>query len=74
MFHPSFVFQVASLAYDRLGIRSSDKGNETDKTSNVLKQLYENESFREFLRRILDLPELHRLADPLGACSINIFR
>ena len=26
------------------------------------------------LRRILDLPALYRLADPLGACSINVFK
>lgn len=52
---------VASLAYDRL----NEDGH--------LVSLYKSESFREFLRGVLSQPSLHRLADPLGACSINIF-
>lgn len=53
---------VASLAYDRL-----------NKDGHLL-SLYTSDSFREFLRGVLDQPSLHRLADPLGACSINIFQ
>lgn len=58
--------KVASLAYDRLG------------TNNVLRTLYESDDFREFLAAVLDLDKdsesLYRSADPLGACSVNIFR
>ena len=54
--------QVASLAYDNIS------------HGNNLRKLYNNDNFRRFLRRILDLPVLYRLADPLGACSINIFK
>lgn len=53
---------VASLAYDYL-----DK-------ENVLRLLYQNEKFLNFIRQVLDLPTFHRLADPLGACSVNIFK
>ena len=50
------------MAYDNISEESS------------LRRLYNNNNFRRFLRRILDLPVLYRLADPLGACSINIFK
>ena len=57
--HPSSLIQVASLAYDLLG------------PSNVLRTLYENDDFREFLAAVLDLGKdgdrLYRSADPLGA-------
>lgn len=54
--------QVASLAYDYIS------------EENSLRRIYNSENFRRLLRRILDLPALHRLADPLGACSINVFK
>jgi len=58
--------KVASLAYDLL---SGD---------NVLRTLYESDDFREFLAAVLDLEKdgerLYRSEDPLGACSVNIFR
>ena len=38
-----------------------------------LLSLYHSEAFTKFLARVLGLPALHRLADPLGAASINIF-
>lgn len=31
------------------------------------------EPLREFVRRAMDLPVIHRYADPLGACSVNVF-
>jgi hypothetical protein len=50
---------VASLAYDLLG------------PDHVLRKLYENDDFREFLGAVLDLEKeggkLYRSADPLGA-------
>jgi hypothetical protein len=53
---------VASLAYDRLD------------HAGPLLRLYHTESFTAFLAAVLGLPALHRLADPLGAASINIFQ
>jgi len=53
---------VASLAYDCL-----------DEQSPLLR-LYHTESFTKFIGDVLGLPKLYRLADPLGAASINIFR
>jgi len=52
---------VASLAYDRLD------------SEGPLLRLYHNDSFTTFLSQVLGLPSLHRLGDPLGAASINIF-
>ena len=52
---------VASLAYDKLS------------PSGPLLTLYKNEDFRVFLQHVLGLESLHRLEDPLGAASINIF-
>lgn len=40
----------------------------------VLSQLYENDTFIEFLKDVLGLPVLYRLEDPFGACSINLFK
>ena len=30
--------------------------------------------FREFLGKVLELDELHPLADKLGACTVNVFK
>ena len=58
--------RVASLAYDLLS------------PTNVVRTLYENDDFQEFLAAVLDLDKdgerLYRSADPYGACSINISR
>ena len=51
--------RVASTAYDEV--------------QGPLRRLYEYDGLVEFLRAVLDQP-LYRLADPLGACSVNIFR
>jgi alkylated DNA repair dioxygenase AlkB len=53
---------VGSVAYDLLPDRSP------------LRSLYEWNPLIEFVRTVIEVPELHRLADPLGACSINVFR
>jgi hypothetical protein len=52
---------VGSVAYDLLGDDSS------------LKRLYLWEPLRQFVGAILGKSEFYRLADPLGACSINVF-
>ena len=52
---------VATLAYDRL-----------PRTCPLL-TLYHSEHFRMFLSQVLELEQLYRLEDPLGAASINIF-
>jgi len=54
--------KVRSLAYDYIAQESS------------LRILYNCPDFCEFLRRVLNQPTLYKSADPLGACSINIFR
>jgi hypothetical protein len=53
---------VGSIAFDCLAANSR------------LRQLYMWEPLVEFIRSVLDLPRLYRLADPLGALSINVFR
>jgi len=53
--------QVGALAYDYMD------------PSGSLLTLYKNDDFRNFLRQVLGLDELHRLDDPLGACFCNIF-
>ena len=53
---------VGSIAYDLLDRESS------------LRQLYEWEPLVAFVRDVLAASDLYRLADPLGACSINVFR
>ena len=52
---------VGSVAYDLLGDSSS------------LKRLYLWEPLRRFVGAVLGKNEFYRLADPLGACSINVF-
>lgn len=39
-----------------------------------LRALYNWDPLVEFIRAVLDVPTLYRLADPLGALSINVFR
>jgi len=52
---------VGSVAYDRLGEDST------------LRRLYLWEPLRQFIGSVLGKSEFYRLADPLGACSINVF-
>jgi len=52
---------VASLAYDRLDINGP------------LLTLYHSDAFCVFLAQVLGMEHFYRLADPLGAASINIF-
>ena len=52
---------VASIAFDELD------------PAGPLKQLYSCEDVVTFLSDVVERP-LHRLADPLGACTVNIFR
>ncbi len=52
---------VGSVAYDLLG------------ESSMLKRLYLWEPLRHFIGSVLGKSEFYRLADPLGACSINVF-
>ncbi|MGI9408032.1 MAG: HalD/BesD family halogenase [Hyphomicrobiaceae bacterium] len=40
----------------------------------VLRRLYLWDPLRDFIGAVLGKPELHRFADPFGACSINVFR
>ena len=51
---------VGSVPYDK--IQQSD-----------LNQLYLFDPLKEFIRRVLGKEKLYRFADPLGACSINVF-
>ena len=65
--HPRNVFmrtRVASTAYDELP------------KDGPLHQLYNSEEFTSFVAAVVgkNENEFFRLADPLGACSINIFR
>lgn len=52
---------VGSVAYDRIGKDST------------LRRLYLWEPLRQFIGAVLGKLEFYRLADPLGACSINVF-
>ena len=52
---------VGSIPYDRIGKHSS------------LRRLYEWDPLKELIRVVLAKPQLHRFADPLGACSVNVF-
>jgi len=52
---------VGSVAYDLMGANS------------LLKQLYQWDPLKEFIGHVLGKTEFHRLADPFGACSINVF-
>ena len=51
---------VGSIPYDRI-------------QNSFLQQLYLWDPLKDFVANVLGKPELHRLADPLGACSINVF-
>ncbi len=53
---------VGSIAYDLLDHDSP------------LRRLYNWPPLIEFIGNVLDVPTLHQLADPLGACSVNVFR
>jgi len=64
--HPRNVFmrtRVASLAYDELEAGKSPLYN-----------LYNSSSFVDFVRDVTSQNKMYRLADKLGACSVNIFR
>ena len=52
---------VGSVAYDQLG------------DHDALRKLYEWNPLKDFIGGVLGKPKLHRFADPLGACSINVF-
>ena len=52
---------VGSIPYDRIGGDSS------------LRHLYLWDSLKDFVGAVLGKPRLHRFADPLGACSVNVF-
>ncbi len=51
--------RVGSVAFDHIGPR--------------LRSVYEWDPLKDFLAGVLGKPQLYRLADPLGACSINVF-
>ena len=53
---------VGSVAYDRLPHGSR------------LRRLYQWDPLIAFIQSVLGTAELHRFADPLGACSINVYR
>ena len=50
-----------SIPYDRIGDDSS------------LRRLYLWDPLKDFVGAVLGKPRLHRFADPLGACSVNVF-
>ena len=52
---------VGSIPYDRIGDDSS------------LRRLYLWDPLKDFVGAVLGKPRLHRFADPLGACSVNVF-
>lgn len=52
---------VGSVAYDRIGEDTS------------LRRLYMWDPLKDFIGAVLGREEFHRFADPLGACSINVF-
>ena len=52
---------VGSVPYDRIGEDSS------------LRRLYLWDPLKDFVGAVLGKPRLHRFADPLGACSVNVF-
>jgi hypothetical protein len=54
--------RVASMAYDELDRHGP------------LYKLYNNPSFLEFVKSVTNQNELHKLGDPLGACTVNIFK
>lgn len=52
---------VGSVPYDRIGQHS------------LLNKLYQWDPLMHFIAGVLGKEQLHRFADPLGACSINVF-
>jgi len=52
---------VGSVAYDLLPDTA------------LLRALYDWDPLKDFIAAVLRKPVLHRLADPLGACTINVF-
>ena len=52
---------VGSIPYDRIGKGSS------------LRRLYLWDPLKDFVGAVLGKDRLHRFADPLGACSVNVF-
>ena len=52
---------VGSIPYDRIGEDAS------------LRRLYLWEPLKDFVGAVLGEPRLHRFADPLGACSVNVY-
>lgn len=52
---------VGSIPYDRIGEDAS------------LRRLYLWDPLKDFIGAVLGKPRLHRFADPLGACSVNVF-
>lgn len=65
--HPDALYQrqertfVGSVPYDRIPDRS------------LLRALYLWDPLKEFIGYVLNKPEFYRFADPLGACSVNVF-
>ena len=53
---------VGSVAYDLIPEEAA------------LKRLYQWDPLRDFIGAVLGKPQLHRFADIMGACSINVFR
>ncbi len=53
---------VGSVAYDLIP------------EDGALRRLYAWDPLKDFIGAVLGKPQLHRFADPLGACSINVFR
>ena len=52
---------VGSIPHDRL------------KEDGPLRRLYEWDPLKDFIGAVLGKPRLHRFADPLGACSVNVY-
>ena len=54
--------QVASIAFDELG------------TQSTLAEFYRQPALRELVARVVGKKEIYLSEDPLGCCSINVFR
>ena len=52
---------VGSIPYDRL------------KEDSSIRRLYQWDPLMDFIGAVLGKPRLHRFADPLGACSVNVY-
>ena len=52
---------VGSMPHDRL------------KEDGPLRRRYQWDPLRDFISAVLGKPRLHRFADPLGACSVNVY-